>query len=55
MSNFVSYCLIISFQFLAPIDHCLVSSEIQVQNFKLGQAIGSDHLPIIAELLIPQS
>ena len=39
----------------APIDHCLVSSEIQVKNFKLGQAIGSDHLPIVAELLIPQS
>ncbi len=37
----------------APIDHCLVSSEIQVKNFKLGPAIGSDHLPIIAELLIP--
>ncbi|MBE9047368.1 endonuclease/exonuclease/phosphatase family protein [Pleurocapsales cyanobacterium LEGE 10410] len=39
----------------APIDHCLVSSEIQVKNFRLGEAIGSDHLPIIAELLIPQS
>ncbi|MEM9509705.1 MAG: endonuclease/exonuclease/phosphatase family protein [Cyanobacteria bacterium P01_E01_bin.35] len=38
----------------APIDHCLVSPEIQVKNFKLGQAIGSDHLPIVAELLIPQ-
>lgn len=39
----------------APIDHCLVSSDIQVKNFKLGSAIGSDHLPIVAELLIPQS
>ncbi|WP_319423173.1 endonuclease/exonuclease/phosphatase family protein [Pleurocapsa sp. FMAR1] len=38
----------------APIDHCLVSADIQVKNFKLGRAIGSDHLPIIAELLIPQ-
>ena len=37
----------------APIDHCLVSSQIQVKNFQLGQAIGSDHLPIVAELLIP--
>ncbi|HEY9767409.1 MAG TPA: endonuclease/exonuclease/phosphatase family protein [Coleofasciculaceae cyanobacterium] len=37
----------------APIDHCLVSSNIQVTNFKLGPAIGSDHLPITAELLIP--
>jgi endonuclease/exonuclease/phosphatase (EEP) superfamily protein YafD len=37
----------------APIDHCLVSSDIQVKSFRLGKAIGSDHLPIIAELLIP--
>ena len=39
----------------APIDHCLVSPEIQVKDFKLGKAIGSDHLPIIADLLIPKS
>lgn len=37
----------------APIDHCLVSSDIQVENFRLGSDIGSDHLPIIADLLIP--
>ena len=37
----------------APLDHCLVSSEVRVQDFKLGPAIGSDHLPIVAELLIP--
>ena len=37
----------------APLDHCLVSSEVRVQDFKLGPAIGSDHLPIMAELLIP--
>jgi endonuclease/exonuclease/phosphatase (EEP) superfamily protein YafD len=37
----------------APIDHCLVSSDIQVENFRLGRDIGSDHLPIIANLLIP--
>ena len=36
----------------APLDHCLVSSDIQVKDFRLGAAIGSDHLPIIAELLI---
>lgn len=40
--------------FSAPIDHCLVSTEIQVKNFQSGRAIGSDHLPIIADLLIPQ-
>ena len=38
----------------APIDHCLTSPNIKVKNFRLGRAIGSDHLPIIAELLIPQ-
>ena len=37
----------------APIDHCLVSPEIKVNNFKTGQDIGSDHLPIIADLLVP--
>ena len=36
----------------APLDHCLISSDIQVKDFRLGSAIGSDHLPIIAELLI---
>jgi len=39
----------------APIDHCLISPEIQVKDFKLGKAIGSDHRPIIADLLIPKS
>lgn len=38
----------------APIDHCLVSSDIQVQNFRLGSDIGSDHLPIVADLLVPR-
>ena len=37
----------------APLDHCLITPDIQVKDFKLGSAIGSDHLPIIAELLIP--
>lgn len=37
----------------APIDHCLVTPDIQVQDFKLGKDIGSDHLPIVADLLVP--
>ncbi len=40
--------------FSAPIDHCLISPEILVQDFQLGNNIGSDHLPIIADLLIPK-
>ncbi|MEL6441529.1 MAG: endonuclease/exonuclease/phosphatase family protein [Cyanobacteria bacterium J06621_8] len=37
----------------APIDHCLVSPDIQVTKFRVGQNLGSDHLPIVAELLVP--
>lgn len=38
---------------MIPIDHCLVSPEIRVRNFRSGPAIGSDHLPIIADLELP--
>lgn len=33
-----------------PIDHCLVSSDIHVLYTKTGKNVGSDHLPVIAEL-----
>jgi endonuclease/exonuclease/phosphatase (EEP) superfamily protein YafD len=33
-----------------PIDHCLVSSDIQVKQIKTGRAIGSDHLPLLVEV-----
>ncbi len=36
-----------------PIDHCLVSKEIQVADMRLGPSLGSDHLPIIADLVVP--
>ncbi len=39
----------------APIDHCLVSSEIGVKNVRVGPHIGSDHYPMIFDLEIPIS
>lgn len=35
-----------------PIDHCLVSSEITVLTRQAGPPVGSDHLPVIADLAI---
>jgi endonuclease/exonuclease/phosphatase (EEP) superfamily protein YafD len=35
-----------------PIDHILVSSEIQVHNRATGSFIGSDHYPVFADLSI---
>jgi endonuclease/exonuclease/phosphatase (EEP) superfamily protein YafD len=40
--------------FYIPIDHCLVSPDISVQNSRVGDRVGSDHLPIIVDLAIPQ-
>ncbi|NEQ35419.1 MAG: endonuclease/exonuclease/phosphatase family protein [Okeania sp. SIO3I5] len=38
--------------FYIPIDHCLVSPEIQVFNSYTGKNVGSDHLPLITDLAI---
>lgn len=37
-----------------PIDHCLVSPEIKVLESQTGRNIGSDHLPLITDLIIPR-
>ncbi|ESA32150.1 endonuclease exonuclease phosphatase [Leptolyngbya sp. Heron Island J] len=36
-----------------PIDHCLVSPEIKVANIHTGIDTGSDHAPIVVDLVIP--
>lgn len=35
-----------------PIDHCLVSPEIEVVKIRRGREVGSDHLPLITDLAI---
>lgn len=36
-----------------PIDHCLISPEIKVVNIRTGSSVGSDHRPVITDLVIP--
>lgn len=36
-----------------PIDHYLISPEINVSKIRIGQNVGSDHLPVIADFVIP--
>lgn len=35
-----------------PIDHCFVRGDIKVLNSRTGRQVGSDHLPLITDLLI---
>lgn len=36
-----------------PIDHCLVSPEIGVDDVRVGPNVGSDHLPLTVDLAVP--
>lgn len=40
---------------VVPIDHFLVSRDIEVTNRALGPNIGSDHLPVYVDLLVKRS
>jgi endonuclease/exonuclease/phosphatase (EEP) superfamily protein YafD len=39
--------------FGVPIDHILATSPVHVSGFKVHRSVGSDHLPISADILIP--
>jgi endonuclease/exonuclease/phosphatase (EEP) superfamily protein YafD len=38
---------------MIPIDHCLISPDIQVAAIRTGRNLGSDHLPLVIELVFP--
>jgi endonuclease/exonuclease/phosphatase (EEP) superfamily protein YafD len=38
---------------MIPIDHCLVSPDIGVIKMRTGRNIGSDHLPIVVDMVVP--
>lgn len=37
-----------------PLDHCLVSPKIKVAQIRTGANVGSDHRPLITDLVIPE-
>jgi len=38
-----------------PLDHCLVSPAFSVVNVRLGSRVGSDHLPLVVDLVLPSA
>lgn len=41
------------FHYGAPVDHILVSPGVAVTHFEVGPDIGSDHLPLVADIRLP--
>ena len=37
-----------------PIDHCLQTADVKVNRFWTGPDLGSDHLPILVECILPR-
>ena len=52
-TDFIPSWLVYNHPIKLPIDHVLVRGNIIVKNISAGPDIGSDHLPIMAELQIP--
>jgi endonuclease/exonuclease/phosphatase (EEP) superfamily protein YafD len=38
-----------------PIDHCLITRPLQIQNSRVGSDIGSDHRPLVVDVTIAQN
>lgn len=38
-----------------PIDHLLASCTIGVADRRIGSAVGSDHLPVLLDLVVPRA
>jgi endonuclease/exonuclease/phosphatase (EEP) superfamily protein YafD len=45
---------LVSQWFWSPIDHCLHSRDVTVNNYWHGPDLGSDHLPILVDFSLPQ-
>ena len=35
-----------------PIDHCLTSPAVEVRHIRIGPSVGSDHLPVVVDLMV---